>query len=241
MNIGIIQNYITFLYQMGGSLYKDGNTASNLDAKEALDAFNYMMNFYIAYNVPVSYNFVQRFRTGEMPIAVDDISAYNSIRLTAPEINGQWEMTHIPGFLAADGSVNNVGALGTAGAILLAASKYKDNAWEFIKWYTDSDAQYMFGSQLESILGVGARYNTANLEALGRLPWTVSEKKALFSQIDKLQGTPQVPGGYMTTRSLGFATTLVYTNNADPRETMLSYIPQMTQEIELKRREFGLD
>ena len=49
-------------------------------------------------------------------------------------------------------------------------------AWEFMKWWTGEDAQYRFGTEIESLLGAAARYQTANLQAMSRLPW---EKKSM--------------------------------------------------------------
>lgn len=244
MNIGIPANYTSyyiFLYQLGGTLYKNQDTASNLDSKTALTAFDYWMNFYTNYNLPMAYTFVQRFRTGEMPVAIDDYTQYNTIKLAAPEIEGEWGMTTIPGMKKSDGTINNTAPITGAGCILMSASKNKASAWEFMRWYTGSDAQYDFGSELESVMGVGARYNTANLDAFDRLPWTVDEKASLTKQISHLVGIPEVPGGYLTSRDIGFAMNTTYNDNADARKMLLSYVDQINQEIKLKREEFGLE
>lgn len=244
MNISMPANYNSyymFLLQMGGEVYRNGGKASNLDSKVALDAFSYWMDFYTNYNLPISYNFVTRFRTGEIPIGIEDYTQYNTLKLAAPEIEGQWEMTAIPGIENEDGTINNVAALSGAGCILLSAGTNQENAWKFMQWYTSGDVQYTFGNQLESVMGVGARYNTANLEAFERLPWQISQRRALLEQIDHLAGIPEVPGGYMTTRNIGFAMNTTYNTSADARKTLLSYVDQINQEIQLKREEFGLD
>lgn len=123
---------------------------------------------------------------------------------------------------------------------MMAASENKANSWEFMKWYTSEDVQFYYGSQLEGVMGVGARYNTANIEAFERLPWTVKERNALLSQFASLEGYPEVPGGYLTSRNIGFAMNTTYNTQADARKTLLSYIDQINTEISLKRAEFGL-
>ena len=123
---------------------------------------------------------------------------------------------------------------------ILAASKEQDAAWKFMKWLTSSDTQYQYGKELESVMGVGARYNTANLEALARLPWRTVDKQVLLKQLKATRGIPEVPGGYMTSRNVGFAIATVYSENVSARDTLLGYVNQINREMALKRREFGL-
>ena len=142
MNVGIpatFNSYVTFLYQMNGELYRDNGAVSNLDTKTSLDAFHYFMRFFTDYNLPISYNFVTRFRTGEMPIGIDDYTTYNLLQISAPEISGEWGMTPIPGQVRADGSVNNVAPTSGAGCVLMSASKNKENGWKLMQWLTESE------------------------------------------------------------------------------------------------------
>lgn len=244
MNIGIQplpNSYYTFLYQNGGSLYRNNNKESNLDTKTSLDSFNSFMNFYTNYSLPYVYNFVTRFRTGEIPIGIDDYTNYNVLQISAPEINGQWGMKTIPGTRGSDGKINNIAPVSGAGCIMMAASKNKSASWDFMKWWTDQDAQFKFGKELESVMGVGARYNTANLAALQKLPWQVQDRQTLMAQINKVEGVPQVPGGYLTDRDVQFAMNAINNNNnSDARKVLSSYINEINQEITIKRKEFGL-
>lgn len=247
MNIAIpstYYTYATFLYQNGGELYKDGDTLSNLDSKTSLDAFAYFAKFYTSYNLPFTYSFVTRFRTGEMPIGIDNYTTYNLLQISAPEINGQWGMTTVPGTVDENGNLNKsvaISALNTAGCIIMSSTEQPDKCWEFIKWWTDADAQVKYGNELESVMGVGARYNTANLEALQQLPWQAQDKQALMEGLSYARGIREVPGGYLTARSVGFALNTVYNTKEDPRKVLLTYVDQINQEILIKREEFGLD
>lgn len=234
-------SYYMLLFQSGGELYTQNNKESALDSKAALDAFNMFMGLYTNYGMPYSYNFVTRFRTGEIPISIEDYTVYNTLKISAPEIDGQWEMCAVPGIEDSNGNINNTAAIGGTGSIILSSSKHIDDSWTFLKWWTEAKIQYKYGKELESVMGVGARYNTANLEAIQMLPWTKTEKTNLLSQIDNLQGVYQIPGGYMTSRNVGFAISKVYNTNADARKTLLGYIDEIDQELEIKQKEFKFE
>lgn len=233
--------YSMFLYQMGGSYYTEDGTASNLNSKTALDAFEYWTDFYSVYSLTVDFSFENRFRTGEMPIGIAEYTTYNLLSISAPEIKGKWAMTQVPGVVAGDGSIVNISPATSQGCILMNTSDHKEEAWEFMKWWTGADIQYEFGKQLEAVMGAAARYNTANREALARMPWTAADRQALMLQADNLQGIPQIPGGYFTERNLNFAKLAVINKKENPRETLAAYSEAITEEITLKRQEFGLD
>jgi ABC-type glycerol-3-phosphate transport system substrate-binding protein len=198
------------------------------------------MDFYTNYGLEREFSFVNRFRTGEMPIGIADYTTYNLLSVSAPEINGLWGMALLPGIKQADGSINNVAPSGGAGAVIMNAAEDPGAAWEFLKWWTSADVQYRYGTELEAVMGTGARYNTANIEAFKRLPWTAADRKSLLRQMDMTQGTPQVPGGYYTSRYLDFAKIAVYDQKQNPKDTLLEYVDEINGEIRQKRLEFGL-
>lgn len=237
----VATSYYTFLFQNGGELYLEDGKYSALDSKVALNAFDKFLGLYTNYGLPYAYNFVTRFRNGEIPIGIEDYNTYNTLQISAPEISGKWAMRSIPGTEDEQGNITHAAAASTTGSIIMSASKYPDECWEFLKWWTDAKTQYKFGRELESVMGVGARYNTANLEALNLLPWSNSEKENLNEQIADLQGIPQVPGGYLTDRNVLFAISSVYNDSLDARKTLLSYVEEINQELTIRRKEFGLD
>ena len=147
----------------------------------------------------------------------------------------------IPGIRDAEGNIRNTSSSTGSGCVLMSASKEKERGWQFMKWLTSGDTQYQYGKDLEGVMGVGARYNTANLEALTMLPWKTADKQVLLEQMKAAQGVPEVPGGYMTSRNVGFAIATVYSDNVSTRDTLLGYVDQINQEMLLKRREFGLE
>lgn len=234
-------SYVMFLNQMGGSLYNGDGQSSALDDEVSIQAFIMWTNFFVNYQIPIEYNFENRFRLGEMPIGIAEYTNYNLLSVSAPEIQGLWDIAPLPGIMDESGKINNSSPSTAGGAIILSDCKNVDGAWEFLKWWTSAEIQKDFGSELESILGEAARYNTANREAAASLPWSAEDRKILASQWDTSKGIPQVPGGYYTSRSLDFALRKVVNNNESPRDTLLSYIEVINQELAFKRAEFNLD
>lgn len=233
-------SFCMLLYQRDGRLYKEGGVASGLDEEEAIEAFKNWTELYLNYKLPLQYDFANRFRIGEMPIGIADYQTYNQLSVFAPEIRGLWDFAPIPGIERSDGTIDrSVPSSGTA-AFILKNTKDKDASWEFLKWWTSDETQERFGREMESLLGSAARYPTANIKALEKLPWPVKDYKNLKDQWKWVQGNPEVPGGYFTPRHMDNAFRKVIYEGEDPRETILDYVRTINDEITNKRVEFGL-
>ena len=234
-----VTGYCLFLYQNDGFLYTEGGKASGLDTVPALDAFRKWSKFFSEYKLPVAYDFVNRFRSGQMPIAVQDYTAYNTLEVFAPEIKGKWGITTVPGTVGADGTINRSEASGGTACFVLNDSKNKEEAWKFISWWTSADIQSKFGQRIEDKLGASARFPTANIEAASQLPWSSSFYNTLGEQWQWVIGTPEVPGGYFTGRHLNNAFRSVVYKKTDSTETMLEYVKIINQEIDEKQAELS--
>lgn len=237
---GGLTSYAMMLYQKGGELYsKDGSTVL-VDTPEGVRAFEEWTRLFVNYKLPFEYDFANRFRTGEIPIGIANYTMYNQLSVFAPEIRGLWQLTAIPGIEQEDGTINRAVPGGGSGSIILKQSKRQDEAWEYLKWWTDEETQVRFGREMESIMGAAARYPTANKAALERLPWPVDDYNNLVSQWENVVGIPEVPGGYFTPRHIDNAFRKVVYSNKDPRETILDYARLINEELYKKRKEFGL-
>ena len=235
-----MMSFWMFLYQLDGSIYDYEGAKSALDQEEAISAFTQWTNLFLNYELPQTYDFANRFRIGEMPIGIADYQTYNTLSVFAPEIRGLWAMAPVPGIEMEDGSINrSVGGWGQ-NSMMLEDSEQKEEAWTFMKWWTSADVQEEFGREMESLLGAAARYPTANLEAMSRLPWPVEDYNTLTEQWADVQGTPEVPGGYYTARHLNNAFRAVVYSGDNPRETLLDYVRDIDNELTAKRNEFGL-
>ena len=245
MNLPPNPVYSTLFYQNDGEFYLDGGSESGFNEGAGPEVFEMWTSFYTDYSFPVEANFVNRFRSGQMPIGITYYNTYNTLSVFAPEIRGKWDFIPVPGTIAYDDQNNQyirreTVSTGTS-VMILNNSEHKDAAWEYLKWWTSSDVQVQFGREMEGILGAAARYPSANKEAMQQLPWTVEEFNKLEEQWEWVRGIPEVPGGYMTGRHLDNAFRLVYNESANARETIYDYVQIINEEISKKRREFGLE
>lgn len=237
---GAMESFSTFLYQEGGQLYNGDGISSALDTEEAIEAFKKWSELYVNYKFPVIFDAQNRFRTGQMPLLLHEYWLYNSLQVFAPELRGLWEMAPLPGVVREDGTIDRSTTSGGYAVMMLEQTKNKEASWKFIKWWVSADTQVRFGREMESLLGASARHPTANIEAAKRLPWPVKDYNALAEQRKWVKGNPEVPGGYFTSRHLNNAFRKVYNEGADPRETLLDYVRTINEEIDNKRKEFGL-
>ncbi|WP_046234353.1 extracellular solute-binding protein [Paenibacillus algorifonticola] len=233
--------FAMLLYQMDGSFYLNNGAKSGLDTEIGLDAFKKWTDFYTSYKLPLIFDFPMRFRTGEMPVGIQDYTFYNYLSVSAPEIKGLWEFVPVPGTVQQDGSIRRDVASGGTAAIMLKQAKNKDAAWEFMKWWVGKDAQVRFGREMEGLMGAAARYPTANIEALKELPWPARNYRSLEEQWKWVQGVPEVPGGYFTGRHLDNALREVINNGTNTADSLYDYVQEIDYEIAQKRGEFNLE
>ena len=264
MSIGV--NYISALdfmiYQKGGNMWKYPDDPEyqgakiDLDSPEALDAFDYVCRLYSDYSFPVSYDAANRFRTGEMPIVIGDYAGiYNQLVVYATEIQGLWEFTSLPGWIQVDENgdeiideagrklLNYNSLAGVGATVILNGIKTEEKmraAWQFVQWETSADVQGNYGNKMVALIGPSAKYESANVKALDKLSWTASEKEAIEEQIHNLSSIVNYPGSYYINRYTKFAFLAAVNDGADAKESMLSYISTINDEIERKREEFGL-
>ena len=241
LDFGITPTMSSFgclLYQNGGSFYNEDNTASAFHTAEAITAFETLTTMYTDYGIPKSYDFANRFRSGQMPLAVADFTSYNQLSVFAPEIEGRWGMCPIPGVEDDNGNVNNTAMCTVTGCVILENSDAVDASWEFMKWWTSGETQSRYGSELETVMGTGARYASANIEAMRAVEWDRGIKAALETQRQSIQGMPRIAGGYYTQRSFDFAFRDVVYNGKNLRETIQDASASITKEIANKRKEF---
>lgn len=232
--------FLTLLYQYGGSLYSEDLLSSALTTPEALEAFDFAVSLYSEYGVPTQVDFLNRFRTGEMPIAIESYGAYNTLQVGAPEIAGLWSMVPIPGIEQEDGTINNTQIMTFTGTIMLADAKNKDACWEFMKWWSSAETQRSFGIQQESVLGPSGRYTPANLEALEGLSWSTKQLEMLANQREVCTPLMHVPGSYYIGKSINSATvTSVTDSSLIAREELMYWVELINLEMARKQKEFN--
>lgn len=237
---GVI-TFLMFLNQKGVELFTNDAEATNLNTQEAVEAFQFWTDLYELYNLPVEYNAENRFRLGEMPLLVASYTLYNTLTVFAPELRGEWGFAPVPGTLRPDGMIDRTVPASGSASVILSGCKDPEAAWEFLKWWSDSETQTRYALDLEALMGKAARYPAANPETLRSLPWPVEDLRKLEEQLQWVRGIPEVPGGYMVGRHLDNAFRRVVEKQAPVRETLLDYNRVMNEEIRSKRIELGLE
>ncbi len=239
MSAGAAATFQNLLYQKGGSYFNDELTEVMFDTDIAVEALIQHTEFYTKYGFPQAFDFANRFRTGEMPIGIADYTSYTALKYTAPEISGLWEMYPMPGTLQEDGTINRtqMDQSGT-GVIMLNDAKNKDLAWEFIKWWSQAEAQTRYANDIEAAMGISARYATANLKTLRSLGWTTKELAILEEQFSYLEFIPIVPGNYYVGRGLSNSVRGVIDHGGNARELLTEWTIKINDEIRRKRQEF---
>lgn len=248
-------DFSTFLYQNGGSFYRDDGLRSALDTPEAFKAFRDFLFMYTGYGVDaVNQSFYEKFRTGEIPMAVGDHTSYMLMLCAAPEIAGKWAIAPLPGIRRADGTIDHsTGAqvLGGTSSQVIGITDYSAmifktrgtdvaGAWEFLRWLTSYDTQSRFCYSVEASMTTFARWWTSNLEAFTTIPWIPEHLAVMTEQWKWYREIPVVLGGYFTNRHLNNAWTRVVTMDQQPRDSLEYAVKEINLEMQRKQLEYGI-
>jgi ABC-type glycerol-3-phosphate transport system substrate-binding protein len=175
-----------------------------------------------------------------MPIGIADYWTYVLLSTAARELSGRWGMAPIPGKRMPDGTINRAtGGSGDA-VVIFKQSEHPQEAWEFVKWWTSAETQSRYAVELEALLGVEARWNTANTEALQSMAWPGHDIAAIREQWQWFQQRPVVLGGYFTPRHIDNAWNRVVLQGWNSREALDEAVRQINRELRKKQEEFGI-
>lgn len=232
--------FAMLLLQQGLNYYNDEQTKTTFYTQEAVNAFDTWTKFYTTYSFQQTYDAFTRFRTGDMPVVIQNYTFYNQLSVAAPEIKGCWGFQPVPGTVQEDGTINHAANSNGSGAIIFTKAADQEGAWDFIKWFTSTDAQVKYGNNIESILGTMGRYATANEEALQQLSWTTSEVNLLLDQLNSQVEIPIIPASYGVTRNVMNAFRAVVNDYDNARDTLFWYNKDINDEITRKLEDLGL-
>ncbi len=241
-----LATYYAMVYQQGGTIYNEAGTKANVANEAGVKAFEMYTSLYNDYGLPVVFDFLSRFRSGEMVMGIFDYTIFNTLMVSAPEIRGLWDIAIIPGTERTDENgktyIDHSGHSQGACCMMVSTKdeRIKRDGWEFMKWWVSADTQVRFGREMESLLGSSARYATANRKAIEQLPWSESQLSVIREQMRWAVGFREVAGGYYTNRHLTNAIRKIINQHTDQRETITTYARTINEEIVKKREEFGL-
>jgi ABC-type glycerol-3-phosphate transport system substrate-binding protein len=239
-----------FVLQNGGNFFNADLTATVLDDPIGIAALTEWSSLFTMHGAPMVSDFFNRFRTGEMPIGINDYSLYNMLDYAALEIKGDWAMYPVPGVRQPDGTIDrtivtSAGAwpdvASRSGFITKSRPAREEYAWEFVQWFMSEEIQATFAMELEAMFGPSARYNTANIEALKSLPWDRHSLDTIMTSLANVRELPGVPGAYLIGRHTGNALNEIVLSGITPRAAMRKYAEVINSEIMRKRIELGLE
>lgn len=235
------QDFSQFLFQHGATYYTEDGMKSALDTPEAFQAFKEYAEIFTNYGVPVSADFYNRFRSGEMPIGISNFRLYMLFTAAAPELVGRWGVAPIPGTLQADGTIDrSAGGLAAECSLILSQSDKQDAAWEFLKWWTSDETQTQFARNIESLVGTEARWNSANIKAFESLAWGKGDLPVIQEYWNWAKEQPVVLGGYFTGRHLNNAWNRVIIDGQSVRDALEEAVYDINRELKMKQEEYGI-
>ena len=238
--------FSTLLFQRGGGFYTKDMKHTALLTDDAKKAFIQFCEYFSNRGIEIQANFINRFRSGEMPAGIASYDVYNQLAVFAPEISGKWGIAPVPTFLNKFIRTNTeqdhlISTNIPQSSILFRDSKNLMTAWEFIKWWTSDEIQLAYGRDLETSVGAAARYTTANINTAELIPWPRNDLDVIQLSRQRTVGIPQVPGGYMTTRQFKNAFLANARDNRGSVDVLYNYAQDIDLEIIKKRKEFNLD
>lgn len=231
--------FVMLMLQRGLDIYNDDLTATNFEQEASLEAFKMWTDFYNVHALDQVFDAFSRFRTGEMPILIQNYTFYNQLSVSAPEIKGLWDFTLVPGTPREDGTISHACNSASSGALIFNKVSNQNAAWEFIKWFTSTETQVEYGRTIEALMGPMGRFATANLEALQQLPWSTSEIAKITAQMNQTREVPIIPASYATTRHVKNAFRAVVNEGSNARYSLITYNRDINAEITRKNQELA--
>lgn len=230
------------IVQNGGYLYYGtAQEGTALGSEEAVAGFTQLTDLFTVYDMPVDIaNFYQHFRNGDLPIGIADYGAYNLLTNAAPELDGSWAISVVPGTVQEDGTVNRSTCGCAESTVIFKSDADREaKAWEFIKWWSSTEVQAEFGQTMQIIYGDEYMWMTANVEAFAQLPIDQDDKEVILEFTKNVVDVARVPGTYMLEREISNAFNAIVVEGEDERERIDQAVKTIDREIIRKLEEFG--
>ena len=233
--IGSLNLFPTLMAQKGLSLYNNEKNATALDSKPAIDVFDFWTDLYTEYGYLKEAEFYNRFRVGVVPLGIAPLATYMNLYSAAPEIAGRWSVALVP---ASENGDRTIAGAGT-GCGIINKSENKEEAWEFLKWWTSAETQTRYNNNVESLLGMIGRTTTANVEAFQNLAWDNEHLEVMEQQRLQVKEVPEVPGSYYLSRAIDQAFWTVVNGETNSKDAVMKWGKIADDEITRKIKEYS--
>ena len=236
--IGSLNIFSSLLFQNGLPLYAEDGKSTTLTDTETVKVFEKWTDFYTKLKVPVTMSFYNRFRVGTCPLGIEQYTNFTTLKAAASEIEGLWAVTEIPGTKNEDGKIDHSSSGGGTACCILKDTKNKENAWNFIKWWTRADTQLSYTNNLESVLGPTGRVAVSNMEAFSNMSWDSDMKSDIIAAWNNVKEIKEVPGSYYVSRAVDLSFWNVVNQNENPKNVLLKRGIEVDDEIERKWNQY---
>lgn len=229
-----------FLFQNGGSIYKQNGLAVDINSENSIKGFELMTELFNIYSLSENTpNFYNNFRYGTTPIGVSNFSTYVTLMNAAPEIAGLWDIALSPGVKDEKGNVSRYQVASDKADIIFSNTDQRQDAWSFMKWWLSKDVQLKYAYAMQTRYGPEYMWNTANMAAFEELPFPEEHKKVILEQWEWTREIPRHPGGYMVEREISNAWTDIVMDGNNLRISVDKATLLANREIQRKLEEFG--
>jgi ABC-type glycerol-3-phosphate transport system substrate-binding protein len=229
---------LPFLFQYGSSVYRNDAFATAIDDTKSIEALTMMTELYTIYSMDVTVSsFYNDFRLGKAPIGVGDFGMYVTLLNAAPDIQGLWGISLLPG--VDKGEYIDRSAPGAATAnIIFGNTEKADQSWAFLKWWASTATQVDFSRLLLSTLGKAYMWNSANVEAFNASGFSESDLEVILEQWQYLKELPKVPGSYQVELEISNLWNKVVLDRKNLRVELYDAVIRADREIRKKMSEF---
>lgn len=228
------------IFQNQGKLYTDDGLRTAIDQPAAVNGIQALGDLFIKYSLPKEVvSFFNSFRSGLYPVGIVSLNDYILFKNGAPELEGQWALAPYPGTVQPDGSIDrSYIANGNAGIIFKDTDK-AEQAWEFMKWWTDYETQVNYSYTLQSTYGKAFVWLSSNVDAIADSPIDQADKEVILEQIKWLKDTPRTPGQYLLERSISDIWNAMINNGTSAQVAIDEKVIDINREIKKKMTELG--
>lgn len=219
------------ILQNKGQLYvqdEDGLVTTGIDSKKSVKGLQLLGDLFTKYSLETSVNsFFNSFRYSVLPAGIVGMEDYTLIKNGAQELEGKWKIAPYLGTPEVDENgdpvldengkqvINRTFVANGTGGVIFKDSDKKDEAWEFLKWWTSAEVQSEYTMTLRSTYGKTFFWLSANRAAFENNPMDEADKNVIRNQMNYVTDITRTPGQYLLERTISnIWTTMVFDGTA---------------------------
>jgi ABC-type glycerol-3-phosphate transport system substrate-binding protein len=227
-----------FIWQRGVDLYTPDRQRSALDTPEAIAAFTEFTELFTKHKIPKEINAYMDFTTGAIPIMLTSVWNYSALVQGAPDLEGKWTLSLVPGTVSADGATNHAAYIGGNSLMLFKNASRADDGWEWMKWFVSRETQIAL-AQLTPQRISGSMFLPSNHEAMMHVPFPEEHVEVFMEQAHQSVAPvfALIPASVIH-RLFNFATNKAVLQGVDPEVAIREAADEMNSELARKQKEF---